>query len=140
MKDGLLFTKLEKKEIMKMPSYYREMLLAFQEIHSYILRDLSTKDDIYKQPLFRNCNFDIDIPNVFNHIFETSNFVTIFDIMYDVIPGFFPTEAIIDIIQEKYPDMYRSKIANYYSIILQAIPENWTKRINNSQYEKSVDS
>lgn len=140
LKDEIFFMKLEKSEIRKLPKFYQELLIAFDDVYSHVLIEPVTKVDIHKQPLFRNHNYDVSMPKRFQDIFEISTIVKIEDIVYDVIPGFFPCQAIVDIVQDKYPDVHRTDIEKYYDILLKSIPENWKYCINMDEYMESNDT
>lgn len=133
----VFFMKMDSREFKKFSKYYRELLIAFNNIYSHIVVDPGTKEDILKQPLFENHNFDVEIPKKIAEIFQNAGIITMSDIVYEVIPGYFPEQAIIDAIQEKHPEMTVVKIAEYYAKLLQSIPIHWTESVNKCKYANS---
>lgn len=136
----ILYLNLEKTEIKKLTDYYQEVLQAYDQICSHVLIEPISKSDIQNQPLFNNHNYDVKIAKEFKHIFEMSTIITIADIIYDVIPGFFPTEAIVDMIHERYPDISVTKIEECFDILIESIPEIWKHVINRSEYMENTNS
>lgn len=140
LNEEIFYVQPNRKEIMEMSNYYKDIMIAFSEIYSHVVIDPVTKKDIQKQPLFDNHNFDLEIPPKIKFYFQSTKIVTIEDIIYDVIPGFFPTQAIVDIVHEKYPEVPDEAIDEYYEKILQAIPQNWSQCVNDADFMESNDN
>lgn len=57
------------------------------------------------------------------------------DILYEVKPGFLPTQAIIDSLEEREDIENKGKIEEQYTKLKLALPEHWIKNIEDNEKE-----
>lgn len=57
------------------------------------------------------------------------------DILYEVKPGFLPTQAIIDSLEEREDIENKEKVEEQYTKLKLALPEHWIKIIENNEKE-----
>jgi len=133
--DEIFYMKIKKSFISDIPMFYQEMLFAWNEIYEYILIEPMTKEQLLKQPIFFNRDIEVDLSKQLVDVFIESGITKLYDIVYDVIPGFLPIHTILDIILEKYTDIDKSNVEKYYTEIIENIPESWKKSINSNIFE-----
>jgi hypothetical protein len=125
----------------KIPHVYRELLQAWKSITNGNYYKPNDIKEIMTQPLFYNDHISVNRKTISFDLFKQARIVTIADICYEAINGFLPTDAICEIIEEKFPDVQRETIKNQYKIIKEAIPTSWREQITEttSNFEKEYN-
>lgn len=52
------------------------------------------------------------------------------DYMYEIVPGFLPSQAILDIVMEENENMRKSTVLNIFEKIKNSIPRDWIALID----------
>ena len=137
MKLGLhIFSLLpENRSLVKLPSFYRELLTAWRKLTNGHIRPPVNRKYILMQPIFHNSLIRNKLQNsLLNRIFIHGEIVSVRDLMYEMIPKHMPAEYIHESIQMLHPnDVIRLKdVETYITIILQALPADWLQTIYSS--------
>ena len=61
--------------------------------------------------------------------FIDSGVITVADVTYEVIPGFLPLGAIVEMIKNKIPQILVKDIHTAYNVILYSLPPEWKELI-----------
>ena len=117
---------LDKEGISNLPLFYQEMVEAWQFIRSNVVIDLKTID-IYNQPLFHNSEIQLNDKIGAWQVFIMSGIKKLKDITYEVVPGFLPFQAILDLVLENQSEIDSKWLFKKYTKLLSAIPDNWRK-------------
>ncbi|CAG2199723.1 unnamed protein product [Mytilus edulis] len=97
LSEEILFISLP-ENLKCIPNVYKEMFKGFDLLRDDIEFDLST-ENVYDQPLFCNPNVLFDGKTVIWYDFINAGIVQVKDICYEVIEGFLPEMAIVEMIQ-----------------------------------------
>ena len=112
--------------------FYAEILRAWDSVTKRKRFLSANRNDILSQPLFHNPSITHNSKLLSFTSFIESDIVTVADIAYEVVPGFLPVSAIVEIIKDKYPNMTKTEIVSVYNIILKALPDEWKEEILNN--------
>lgn len=132
----IVFMSLDKKCIKCLPTFYQEMIEAWQFIKPSMSMEIGTYE-IYSQPIFLNPEIPLKGNIEVWKEFILSGLVKLKDISYEVIPGFLPFQAIYDIVQEVFPDVQYDLLSRKYDVIISNIPPDWKDVINTTQMSKN---
>ena len=102
---------------------------SFTKCKRFLSIDLN---DILSQPLFYNPLITYNSKLLSFISFIESGIVTVADNAYEVVPGFLPVSAIVEIVKYKYPNMATTEIVLAYNIISKALPDEWKEDILNN--------
>ena len=124
----IFFMSLGKDCLSTLPVFYQEMIEAWQFIRSSVHIDLQTID-IYNQSLF--CKSEIIITDKIGawQTFISAGLKKIKDISYEVVPGFLPFPAILELVHENQPVINPKWLSKQYEKLLSAIPDTWEQII-----------
>ena len=103
--------------------FYAEVLSAWDFVTNGERHFSLDLNKILSQPLFHNPHIKHKDKLLLFSSFIESGIVTVADIAYEVIPGFFPVSGVVEIIQEKCPDLSEAQISLAYSVFLNTLPE-----------------
>ena len=124
----IFFMSLDKDGLSNLPMFYQEMIEAWQFIRSSVHIDLKTKD-IYNQPLF--CNSEIIITDKIGvwQTFISAGLKKVKDISYEVVPGFLPFQAILELVYANQSEINSKWLSKQYAKLLSAIPDIWRETV-----------
>ncbi len=123
--DYVLLMKVRAPMTAGLPLFYREVLSAqaeFLEHLHYAPRSVST---IKNLPIFLNKYIKNDDKLLYCKDMVQAKLVQLKDIMYEVLPGFLPAQAICDSVQEVNQDVNFTTVSNYYRVIRDSVPRSW---------------
>ena len=129
LQHNIVYARFNSKQLNNLPLFYQEMLNAFYALQSTIEFNIESQMDVFEIPIFCNPLMTHKNKSLLFHEFLKSGIILIKHICYEVIPGFLPKNAIIEIIHEKFPEIKSSDIEAAYSKILSAIPDTWKNLI-----------
>ncbi|CAC5423454.1 unnamed protein product [Mytilus coruscus] len=112
-----------------LPRVYQEMIQAYYSLKSEVEFDIEIQH-IYENPIFCNPVISNNGRALLYSEFINSGIVQIKDICYEFIPGFLSKDSIVELVQEKHPELKSRIIAEAYAKILNAIPKLWKKDLN----------
>lgn len=116
------------------PSFYREMLVAWSDIYPRLVFD-DGPDNIYCQPVFYNPLITNKMGKVLQEkLFIEADLVRLKDFSYEVVPGFLPISAIVELVHEVNPDVPRRVISTLYFEILRSLPQEFVTTVVNNCY------
>ncbi|CAC5423425.1 unnamed protein product [Mytilus coruscus] len=115
-------------QIKILPKFYQEMIQAYYAIKSKVDFNIHVQH-IYENPLFCNPVINVKGKALLYREFINSGIIKIKDICYEFIPVFLSKDSIIEIVQEKYPELRSWVIINAYRRILNAIPQLWKNEL-----------
>ena len=131
----------------KLNSFSREIINAWERVNQNVLAKPKNAAELLSQPLMCNpfiCNNDGPINRV---EFFNSELCRVKDIVYEYVPGFLPSESIIQLMSPVTCSRNLEKMCNS---IINSIPGNWKHKINSvaladvvsnsSIHVKSLDS
>jgi hypothetical protein len=138
LSQSFLFMKLPISAFNYMPVFFQEMILSWYECLKSATIEISHWNIIISQPLFHNPRIIIAEKSLSCDFFEECNVSKISDIIYEFIPGFLPTAAVIELIQSCEEDHDEIKIEKVHQILLQAIPQEWITVINTGNMKSEL--
>ena len=112
--------------------FYAEVLRAWDSVTKRKRFLSANLNDILSQPLFHNPLVTYKSKLLSFTSFIESDIVTVADITYEVVPGFLPVSAIVEIVRDIFPNMAKTEIVLAYNIILKALPDEWKEEILNN--------
>ncbi|CAC5366469.1 unnamed protein product [Mytilus coruscus] len=121
---NIVFTYLNSKHLKHLPLHYQEMFNAYYRIKSKLKFEIEIQH-VYDNPIFCNPNIKLNDKMLLFEKFIHTGLIQIKDICYEVIPGFFTSGSIVEIIQQNFPDEKPHEIKAAYDKILRCIPETW---------------
>lgn len=127
--DFTLLMSLKRSMLEGLPGFYKEVLLAHTEYFvnvDYVCEDANAIRGI---PIFLNKKIKHDNHVLHNGTFMLAGVKQMKDIMYEVIPGFMPTNAAFDMIRRINDTMPRKTIMNFMEKILTSLPGQWKDAI-----------
>jgi len=139
MKTEYIFLTMPKKKLLKLPKFYQEMFMAWNEIKEYVQFNFEDRD-LLQQPLFYNAKITYRDEVLCFHSFIEADIIQLKDIAYEVIPGFLRSSAIKEIILEKCYDVTEEDIEKAYLLIKHSIPFHWFQTIEKGINTKSQSS
>lgn len=128
-----LFLQLNKYMVPKLPLFYQELVRAWHILRENKIIEIEyNSHTIYNQPVF--CNPLITCQNkcIFFKHFIKAGLIQIKHFTYEVVPGFLPSEAVEEILQDEDSEYSHSRFEKEYVTILQSIPSEWKNIINDS--------
>lgn len=129
MSSELFHTIIVKGDLQELPIFYKEMLIAWQELCKNERQCPITYRDILEQPICRNPLITFNGKMLDLSMFVKSGITKIRDILYEYVPGYLPVKAVQEIIIDRFPDADRIHIRNVYNIIRVSIPLDWDERL-----------
>ena len=138
--DFVLLMQVKQSMTERLPLFYREVLSAhasFLKHLSYECTDLSVLKNV---PIFLNKYIVNKGVLLYNINMLRAGFVQLKDLMYEVLPGFYPPQVIYDGVQDIDEDVTMTAIVAYYQVILKNLPEHWSVLIKNSIVPSCSDS
>ncbi len=99
-----------------------------------------TLSTIKKLPIFLNKYIKNDGKLLYNRDMVQAKLVQLKDIMYEVLPGFLPAQAICDSVQEVNQDVNSTTVSNYYRVIRESVPQSWRLAIETSTKQSESGS
>ena len=124
LQENSVYCLFNSKQLNNLPDFYQEMFVAFYELKSKIEFSMEAQH-VYENPIFCNPLIKYNNKSLLFHEFITAGITQIKHICYEVIPGFLPENAIVEIVQEKIPEISTTEVKNAYKKILSAIPDAW---------------
>ena len=119
-------------DLVNINPFYAELLLAWDTVSKrerYLTLEL---EHIMNQPLFGNPHIKYKNKLLHFQSYIESGITTVADISYEVVPGFLSKSAIVEILQEKYPNMSIKEITLAYNVILNSLPDEWKQLVINN--------
>lgn len=132
---SILFMKLPKSILKCVPQYYQEILLSWHEFtkHGYV--EINDWYNIVNQPIFHNPKISINNKPLTSEHLERAGITTLKDIIYEYVPGFLPSMAISELVEEYVDDIDTIAIEKCYNILMQVIPHEWQSIINSDKLD-----
>ena len=127
--ENIVYTCFNTRQLKILPRIYREIILAYYSIKSKVDFCIEIQH-IYENPIFCNPVISSDGKALLFKEFLSSGISQIKHICFEFIPGFLSHNSIVEIIQEKYPDLQSPKRKEAYDKILAAIPTLWKKELH----------
>lgn len=131
LKNEFLYLNLKLKNFRNLPSFYREILQAWNEIKT----DVQLSENIhncYDQCLFFNPKILDGNQTICWKDFINYQITHLRDITYEVVPGFLSQRSIVEIAQEKDPDVDINSVRVKHSKLLSILPESMKHIVNNN--------
>ena len=126
----------------KINPFYAEVLSAWDMVTNRKRFFPLDQNQILDQPLFHNPFINYKGKLLCFDSFIDSGVITLADITYEVIPGFLPLGAIVEMIKNKCPQITVKDIHTAYNVILYSLPPEWkeliVKNIKKSQNDKNL--
>lgn len=126
----LFYMSCEKSLIAVLPMYYKELMIAWAELQRVTRTSLKERKDILCQPVFFNPMVMVNGKTLFSKTFVQSKLFCLKDFLYEVIPGFLPNEAIVEIVQNHCTEVDSNRVLLLYELIKSAIPVEWIEVLN----------
>ncbi|CAC5405806.1 unnamed protein product [Mytilus coruscus] len=126
---NIVYTCFKMSQLKVLPRVYQEMIQAYYSLKSEVEFDIEIQH-IYENPIFCNPVISNNGRALLYSEFINSGIVQIKDICYEFIPGFLSKDSIVELVQEKHPELKSRIIAEAYAKILNAIPKLWKKDLN----------
>ncbi|CAG2244219.1 unnamed protein product [Mytilus edulis] len=136
LSEEILFISLP-ENLKCIPNVYKEMFKGFDLLRDDIEFDLST-ENVYDQPLFCNPNVLFDGKTVIWYDFINAGIVQVKDICYEVIEGFLPEMAIVEMIQNVTNHCDINSIVKRYNTLKVVLPKEWTEIIHKNIHRRNV--
>jgi exonuclease III len=130
MGDNGLLMCMKKEMLSNIPLFYREVFEAWGEFLPNIYYECTILDNILNQPIFLNPKIQYNNKMLYCKYFMRAGMRQIGDILYEVIPGFLPCQAIFDNVDEENDEIGRTTVENMYKRILGCLPGEWCVLIN----------
>ena len=125
----IVYTCFNTSQLKILPRIYREMILAYYSVKSKVDFCIEIQH-IYENPIFCNPVISSNGKALLFREFLNSGISQIKHICFEFIPGFLSHNSIVEIIQERFPDIQSPKIKEAYDKILAAIPKLWKKELH----------
>ncbi|KAK6165442.1 hypothetical protein SNE40_022369 [Patella caerulea] len=130
----LLFINYSKPALKVLPSFYRSMLISWNDFYNGKRPVADNYNDILNQPLFDNPQIVYDDKTLYFSDFIEAGLVKISDLCYIFIAGFLSVDAIFELVRESLPDRKYEKVEKQYNLILKCLPVSWTKIIRSQSH------
>lgn len=112
----------------QLPTFYRELFQSWSHLFSSTRAQPNSYDEVINEPIFDN-PFITSVdgrPLPVKNLFTSSGIVKIRDLLYEVIPGFLPVDAIDDMVSLAHPyTPTTNTVEKLYHSILNSIPQDW---------------
>ena len=99
------------------PLFYREVFEARGQFLPNIYYECTILENILNQPIFLNPKIKCNNMTLFCKYFMRAGMRQIGDIVYEVIPGFLPLQAIYDNVVEIDEEISKTTVENMYKKI-----------------------
>uniref|UniRef100_A0A4W5LRK9 Reverse transcriptase domain-containing protein n=3 Tax=Hucho hucho TaxID=62062 RepID=A0A4W5LRK9_9TELE len=137
MGDNGLLMCFKKEMLGNLPLFYREVFEAWGNFLPSISYECTILENILNQPIFLNPKIKYNEMMLFCKYFMRAGMRQIGDIVYEVIPGFLPFNAIYDNVIEVDDEISKTTVDNMYKKILGCIPGEWVALINNEVVKRA---
>ena len=124
LKQNIVYTFLNSAQLKRLPLYYQEMFAAFYRIKSKLKFQIEVQH-AYSNPIFCNPKITHNGKMLLFDDFAQAGLIQIKDVCYEFIPGFFTSDAIVEIIHRRFPDEKPYTIESAFNKILRCIPDEW---------------
>lgn len=138
MCEEIFHTFIVSKDTEKFPIFYRKLLRAWQEVAKYKIDVVNTYSDVLEQPICRNHNIMYNNQMLDLQMFTKSGIVKIKDILYEVIPGFLPLNAIHELVTDNFENVSLQHVSNMFNVIKGSIPETWKNIVTHDANRSQV--
>ena len=128
-----------KSLISSLPVFYQEMFLSWYEFSKCANICILNANEILYQPLFMNDHITHNGKMIYSDYFVKSGIFCISDILYVVIPGLLPLNAIMEMITDTFPDVNVTMVERIYTALKAAIPSEWLKRLKSHTFKGSSE-
>ncbi len=123
--DFVLLMQLKRPMMAGLPGFYREVLSAHAEFLEHIDYTCDSINVIREMPIFLNKKINKTGKLLYNDKMLKAGLIQLKDIMYELVPGFLPPQAIYDNIKEIDYNVKMKEITNYYNDLKESIPKEW---------------
>lgn len=128
-----LFMCLRESMIKEMPHFYREVLQVWAQFLPQIYYKCDMLELVLNQPVFLNPKITDKGHMQENKSFMKVGLYRIKDYVYEVVPGFLPSQAILDITMEGNENMRKGTVINVFEKIKSSIPKSWIALIDKQE-------
>lgn len=132
--DDFLWMAFKDRMIENIPEFYKELLRTWKCFYNNIQTEIEGRKLYLQQPLFLNQN-NKSKKQMFYENWYAVGFRQVKDILYEIKPGFLPTQAIIDTLEEIEDVDDKEKIEDQYKKLRLALPDHWIKTIEENEKE-----
>ncbi len=133
MDNNVLWMKTKKDMFKGLPKFYEEVLEAWGNFLDNVLIVPQGRTQLLEQPLFLNQNITQEGNMVYYKKWWDVGIRQIKDVLYEVIEGYLPSQAIVDTIFEKEGKVGKGTVVKQYDDLKKAIPNEWVERIDKNE-------
>lgn len=132
-----LCIKTKKDMLMGLPNFYKEVLETWSSFLDNVLILPKGRMQLLEQPLFLNPNIINEGNVIYYKKWWDGGVRQVKDILYEVINGYLPIQAIMDAIFEIERNVTKGTLTKQFDELKKAIPKGWVERIEKNEKDEN---